>query len=189
MQQNPYNQQQNSAYPPPSTQQPQNQLWSWFRSVDTDGNGQLSVTELQQALVNGDWSPFNYETVRLMVGMFDRDHNGTIGFNEFQGLWKYIEDWKKCFQSFDTDRSGTIDQNELKSALRAFGYNLSDRFINLLITKFDRHGGRNITFDNFIQVCVTINVLTGSFRRFDTDGDGWIQIRYEDFLELVITSR
>lgn len=56
------------AGPPPGVDQ---QLWSWFKAVDTDGSGQLSADELQRALINGDWSPFNIETVRLMVNMFD----------------------------------------------------------------------------------------------------------------------
>lgn len=54
--------------PPPGCDQ---QLWSWFKAVDTDNSGHLSADELQKALINGDWSPFNIETVRLMVNMFD----------------------------------------------------------------------------------------------------------------------
>ena len=60
-----------------------------------------------------------------MFNIFDVDHSGTINFNEFVGLWKYIEDWKNCFRSFDRDNSSTIDSNELMDALRRFGYNLS----------------------------------------------------------------
>ncbi|CAG8496894.1 2297_t:CDS:2 [Acaulospora colombiana] len=47
------------------------QLWFWFQAVDTDKNGALTTEELQKALINGDWSPFNMETVRLMMNMFD----------------------------------------------------------------------------------------------------------------------
>jgi Ca2+-binding EF-hand superfamily protein len=53
--------------------------------------------------------------------MFDRDRNGTIGFNEFQALWKYITDWQSTFRSYDRDNSGNIDRNELKTALSSFG--------------------------------------------------------------------
>ncbi|GFT55147.1 hypothetical protein NPIL_481111 [Nephila pilipes] len=53
--------------------------------------------------------------------MFDRDHSGTINFDEFKALWKYITDWLNCFRSFDTDHSGNIDRNELKNALTTFG--------------------------------------------------------------------
>ena len=47
------------------------QLWYWFQAVDTDCSGFLTVDELQRALINGDWTPFNIETVRMMVSMFD----------------------------------------------------------------------------------------------------------------------
>jgi len=81
--------------PAPSQQVDQNFLWSIFQRVDADRSGHISVDELQQALSNGTWTPFNPETVRLMIGMFDRDCNGTIGFNEFGNLWRYITDWQK----------------------------------------------------------------------------------------------
>ncbi|ORX88845.1 EF-hand [Basidiobolus meristosporus CBS 931.73] len=123
-----------------------------------------------------------------MINLFDRDNNGTINYQEFVGLWRYIEDWQRCFMGFDKDRSGYIDSQELLEALRAFGYNLSPPFVNLLIRKYDRRGKGDVSFDNFIQICVTIRSLTESFRRFDSNGDGWIQINYEQFLELVLSN-
>lgn len=39
-----------------------------FKSVDRDRSGYINVDELQQALSNGTWKPFNPETVRLMIG-------------------------------------------------------------------------------------------------------------------------
>lgn len=68
------------------------------------------------------------------------DNNGTIDFREFRGLWKYVEDWSRCFKKFDQDNSGSIDCNEMGHALRTFGYNLSDRFIGILIQTFDKYG-------------------------------------------------
>lgn len=63
----------------------------------------------------GSWTPFNPETVRLMIGMFDRDRSGTINFQEFGALWKYVNDWQATFKSYDRDNSGAIDKNELKT--------------------------------------------------------------------------
>ncbi|SAL99747.1 hypothetical protein [Absidia glauca] len=171
-------QQHQPSGPPPAGTNPQ--LWTWFKAVDTDGSGQLTVHELQRALVNGDWSPFNIETVRTMVNMFD------TGFDEFTGLWNYIEEWKRCFQTFDRDGSGSVDRQELQAALQAFGFNVSDTFVSNLIQKFDRYGTNvktqghgNVSFDNFVQACVTVKTLTDSFRGFDTNQAGWIQINYE----------
>ncbi|KAJ2320741.1 hypothetical protein IWW52_001180 [Coemansia sp. RSA 2704] len=165
------------------------QLQYWFRAVDVDGSGQLDAKELQQALVNGDWSQFSMDTVRLMIGMFDRDRNGTIGFDEFVGLWHYIEDWKKCFRRFDADNSGTIDRNELFQALSAFGFRVSQQVVDLLLRKYDVQGRDAITFDNFINSCVTIRSLTDSFRRLDDNQDGWVNMNYDTFLQLVIANK
>ena len=92
-----------------------------FWRVDRDHSGSINSTELQQALSNGTWTPFNPETVRMMIGMFDRDNSSTITFDEFAALWKYVIDWQNCFRGFDRDGSGSIDKSELKQALTAFG--------------------------------------------------------------------
>ncbi len=43
-------------------------VYTWFVAVDTDKSGQITATELQAALTNGNWSNFNAETCRLMIG-------------------------------------------------------------------------------------------------------------------------
>ncbi|XP_039233250.1 programmed cell death protein 6 isoform X2 [Drosophila yakuba] len=112
--------------------------------------------ELQVALSNGTWSAFNPETIRLMIGMFDRENRGTVSFQDFGALWKYVTDWQNCFRSFDRDNSGNIDKTELKTALTSFGYRLSDHLIDVLLRKFDRFGRGTILFDDFIQCCIVL---------------------------------
>ncbi|BGP12411.1 hypothetical protein JCM10213_001984 [Rhodosporidiobolus nylandii] len=48
--------------PPPD---PNAQLRQWFSAVDTDRSGQITEQELKTALVNGDWSQFSDETVKM----------------------------------------------------------------------------------------------------------------------------
>lgn len=172
------------AYPQPGVDP--NFLWGVFQRVDRDRSGQISSKELQEALSNGTWQPFNPETVRLMIGMFDKDNSGTVNFQEFSALWKYVTDWQNCFRGYDRDNSGAIDRNELKTAITNFGYRFSDSFYDMLVRKFDRLGRGNVAFDDFIQCCVVLHTLTTAFRQFDTDQDGWITIGYEPFLNLVI---
>ena len=71
-------------------------------------------------MCKGSWTTFNPETVRLMIGMFDRDRSGTINFSEFGALWKYVQDWQTTFKSYDRDNSGSIDKNELKTGWLAY---------------------------------------------------------------------
>jgi hypothetical protein len=53
------------------------ELYKLFRAADVNGSGQLSERELSRALVNGDWTPFDSKTVKLMVKMFDVDRYHT----------------------------------------------------------------------------------------------------------------
>ncbi|KAF9957439.1 Alpha-1 3/1 6-mannosyltransferase alg-2 [Mortierella alpina] len=190
VQQQQQQQQQMNGGQTPSTLPALNSLKDWFDAVDTDHSGSLSCEELQRALMNGDgWTPFNVETVRMMMNMFDRDGDGSISFNEFIGLWNYIEKWKNCFRTYDLDGSGTIDGNELQKALRGFGYNLSEAIVSLIVTKYDVRGQGDISFDNFVQSCVTVQTLTDAFRRIDQAGTGVVTMTYEQFLGLVINNR
>lgn len=78
-----------------------------------------------------------------MIGMFDQDRSGTVNFQEFCQLWRYVTDWLNCFRSFDRDNSGNIDRTELKQALTTFGYRLSDQFYAILMKRYDRDGKGN----------------------------------------------
>lgn len=58
--------------PPPTPAPPRDgndrdALWRLFGAVDRDGSGALTEAELKTALVNGDWSPFDPHTVRMMI--------------------------------------------------------------------------------------------------------------------------
>lgn len=63
--------------------------------VDRDRSGYISADELQSALSNGTWTPFNKETVRLMIGMFDKQNTGTVSF---QGKYMSFSRGKKITQ-------------------------------------------------------------------------------------------
>jgi len=172
---------------PPAGADPQ--LWNWFTSVDTDGSGQISAHELERALVNGDWTPFDLDTVKMLMTIFDTDRSGTIGYNEFAGLWKYIKDWQNVYRHFDRDGSGSIDSRELQNALTQFGYNLTPQLLRLLAHKYGAGTSREgITFDRFVRACVVVRQLTEAFRRLDTDRDGWIQVDYEQFMSTVLSA-
>ncbi|KAG9318318.1 hypothetical protein JVU11DRAFT_403 [Chiua virens] len=175
-------------YPPPVGAD--TQLWGYFAAVDTNRSGHLSIRELQNALVNGNWTKFDLDTVKMLMNMFDTNRTGRIGFSEFTRLWNYISEWQGVFRHFDRDHSGTIERRELADALRNFGYKLSPPLLNLIEYKYVPASDAvstfgpapGITFDRFVRACVTIKTLTEAFQRVDTDGDGWAQFSYEDFM-------
>lgn len=59
------------GYPPPGGYGPPGvdpQVMAWFQAVDTDRSGHISSNELRQALTNANYSHFNDEACRLMIG-------------------------------------------------------------------------------------------------------------------------
>ncbi|KAN0081463.1 hypothetical protein V8E55_009087 [Tylopilus felleus] len=176
---------------PPADADPQ--LWTWFNGVNTDRSGEITVVELQRALDNGDWAPFDLDTIKLLMQLFDTERRGTIGFKQFSGIWWYIKDWQNLFRHFDRDRSGTIDASELRDALAQFGYRLTPHLIELIEHKYASpvtYTGRplpGITFDRFVRACVVVKQITESFKRHDTNSDGWISIDYDGFMEIVLS--
>ncbi|CAN8098913.1 unnamed protein product [Discula destructiva] len=157
-----------------------------FRAVDKNGTGQLSEKELSAALVNGDWTAFDPHTVRMMIRMFDSDRSGTIGFDEFCGLWSFLASWRTLFDRFDADRSGSIQLNEFRDALVAFRYRLSDGFVQLLFHTYDKRGEGQLSFDLFVQACISLKRMTDVFKKYDDDRDGYITLSFEDFLTEIL---
>ncbi|KAF2099668.1 EF-hand [Rhizodiscina lignyota] len=167
---------------PPKDASDKDALWPLFRAVDKDQSGQLSEKELKAALVNGDWSSFDPHTVKMMIRMFDTDRSGTINFDEFCGLWGFLAAWRTLFDRFDLDRSGNISYNEFSDALVAFGYRLSPSFITLLFRTYDRRGENAMSFDLFVQACISLKRMTDVFKKYDDDRDGYITLSFEEFL-------
>lgn len=66
------------------------------------------------------------------------------------------------------------------------GFNFSPNFTKQLTTKSKDH--KEVSVDEFIVLCVTIQRLTEGFRARDTQHNGVISIGFEDFLSLVLTS-
>lgn len=121
--------------------------------------------------------------------MFDTDHNGTISFEEFRGLWRYLQEWRQVFSRFDTDKTGIINAQELGVAFTQMGFRLSTQFVNLIIARYDPQSRRGLKMDMFIQACVLLKQLTDAFRSRDTHQAGTIRIGYEDFMSMVVLNK
>ncbi|KOS36193.1 hypothetical protein ACN38_g13086, partial [Penicillium nordicum] len=188
-----------SPVPPPLTapsDDPQ-QLFPLFRAANSSHSGALTEGELGSALVNGDYTSFHPRTVRLMIRMFDRDGSGTISFDEFVSLWRYLAAWRELFDRFDEDRSGRVSQPEFEKALVAFGYRLSGKFISIIFGVFESKGKQmsntpkdprltGMSFDLFVQACISLKRMTDVFKRYDDDRDGYITLSFEEALTEIL---
>lgn len=189
--------------PGPTSDDPQ-QLRPLFYAANKSRTGALTESELGSALVNGDYSHFDPNTVKTMVRMFDRNGDGVIRFEEFVSLWRFLAAWRELFDRFDEDRSGKISLEEFEKALVAFGYRLSRTFVRVLFTTYEAKGrrragstagtpypgsggGRGMSFDLFVQACISLKRMTDVFKRYDDDRDGYITVSFEEFLTEVLS--
>jgi Ca2+-binding EF-hand superfamily protein len=108
--------------------------------VDKDRSGKIDANELFEALRYSQYQYYAYETVNMLMTLFDVDGSRTIDIYEFQQLWNYLGEWQMLFETFDMDRTGSINVHELKQALYAFGYRLSDPLLECLVAKFSVRG-------------------------------------------------
>jgi len=101
------------------------------------------------------------------------------------------------FRDFDTNASGTIEGNELRSALDELGYPLAPDIVQLLMYKYatvraETYSRRSsvlaLTFDHFIRVCVTLKHLSRGFLELPRDPGGYVRMDYQTFMGLVLSA-
>ncbi|KAK4345972.1 hypothetical protein RND71_036148 [Anisodus tanguticus] len=146
-----------SAFPPGTDPN----VIACFQMADQDGSGLIDDKELQKALSSYNQS-FSLRTVHLLMYLFTNTNTRKIGPKEFTSVFYSLQEWRGIFERFDRDRSGKIDSSELRDALLSLGYAVSPSILDLLVSKFDKTGGKNkaIEYDNFIEyVCALMQIF------------------------------
>ncbi|WWC89587.1 uncharacterized protein L201_004512 [Kwoniella dendrophila CBS 6074] len=190
-----YQQPQQARSPPPPPQ-PQGaddaELQRMFNQFDSSRTGDLSAHDLQRLLAKDTMMDAREDAVKMLMNIFDTDRSGTINFMEFEGLYRYIQDWHGIFRRFDRDSSGTIDRKELHNALLGFGFSLPKEMVIKLEKRFapppisGQIQNKGISFDRFLMACVTVKHYTEAFRRLDPNGQNHITVDYNSFMEIVL---
>ncbi|PAN15938.1 hypothetical protein PAHAL_3G021500 [Panicum hallii] len=172
-----------SAFPPGTDPN----VVACFQAADRDGSGMIDDKELQSAL-SGYNQSFSLRTVHLLMYLFTNTNVRKIGPKEFTSVFYSLQNWRAIFERFDRDRSGKIDSSELRDALLSLGYSVSPTVLDLLVSKFDKTGGKSraIEYDNFIECCLTVKGLTEKFKEKDTAYSGSATFTYEAFMLTVL---
>ncbi|KAJ6937530.1 sorcin [Populus alba x Populus x berolinensis] len=71
-------------------------LREWFERVDSEKTGNITATQLKSALAVGNLE-FPLSVVQQMIRMYDSDRNGTMSFDEFVGLNKFLLKVQQAF--------------------------------------------------------------------------------------------
>ena len=91
---------------------------------------------------------------------------------------------REAFDLFDTDGSGTIDDKELKVAMRALGFEPKKEEIKKMISDIDKDGSGTIDFEEFLEMMTakmserdSREEILKAFRLFDDDETGKISFK------------
>ncbi|KAI0207977.1 Calpain small subunit 1 [Lamellibrachia satsuma] len=105
---------------------------------------------------------FAEDTCRGMVAMMDVDQSGKLGYDEFRILWSGVKLWKTVFKKFDKDQSGTFNSYELRQALRATGFTVSNATFNTLVMRYSHKDG-TMYFDDYLRCVIRMKTMFAIF--------------------------
>ena len=130
---------------------------------------------------------FGVDACRSMVAMHDGDLSGKLGFDEFKVLWKDLRKWKGVFKTYDKDNSGKLSSYELRSALHASGFKLSNRTFSTLVMRFSNKSGE-IEFSDFMLCAIKLKTMLASFRDYDAQRQGIAAFDVDSFIATTMYS-
>merc|ERR1712166_1374546 len=106
-----------------------------------------------------------------------------------------VEEVREVFGLFDADNSGAIDCRELKGAMRALGFEVSNEELTKMVTDIDTDGNGSVEFKEFVGMMtgkmgekdsredVDDEELQDMINQSDKDGDG--EINFDEFYRVM----
>jgi len=89
--------------------------------------------------------------------------------------WDTKKFLRSIFNEMDLNNDGSIASSELQEVLRrGQGSDFSSKTIDHLITKYDKNGDREISFEEFYDLYINLNEEYENFLLTDSDGSGFI---------------
>jgi Ca2+-binding EF-hand superfamily protein len=149
-----------------------------FRHFDTDGDGSISVSELEQALDDlcifssiSNWK----EQVPSLLAKFDSSGDGHVSLREFFKFLGLSADYapnivqkmtnifaiatqkgltiKDIFAELDADGSGALNADELQAGLKKIGTfgEISSEDAVAVVKRFDKDGDEKVSTEEFVK--------------------------------------
>ncbi|CAN0878721.1 unnamed protein product [Linum grandiflorum] len=164
-------------------------LREWFDRVDSDRIGSVTATQLKTALAVGNLE-FPLSVVQQMIRMYDFDRNGTMSFDEFVALNKFLVKVQQAFSDLERDR-GYLVPDDVYEGLVKLGfpldspafYTVCEYFIECFSWQsFDQKKNGKFRLDDFISICIFVHSARNLFESFDTAKQGRISLDINQFI-------
>lgn len=160
-----------------------------FQTIDKDKSGQLTLQEVQEALIMEGMSS---EEVKKVFAGLNQDHQSTVSYSEFlaatlsKRLYQSEERIREAFSRLDVDGSGFITADNLRKVM---GDDYDSKRVEEMLHDADAEGDGKINYEEFAKLIkeereARVTELhpetelvrergdTGSFSDIDEDGEG-----------------
>ncbi|VAI10263.1 unnamed protein product [Triticum turgidum subsp. durum] len=137
-------------------------LREWFDRVDAAGTGNITSPQLQSALAVGNLD-FPLSVVQQMIRMYDFDRNGTMSFEEFLALNKFLQKVQTVFSSLERGR-GFLSLEDVYEALIKLSFSLDSPAFYTVCESFDKSKKGMVRLDEFISICIFVQSARNVFR-------------------------
>jgi Ca2+-binding EF-hand superfamily protein len=123
-----------------------------FRRVDPNGNGLLSLAELDKAVIES-WPQWNNKSAIMRAyKSADTNQTGFVGKSEFEFFMRYLAHYNNLWAAFadiDTSNDRRVNRDEFVAGAHQLGIRLQKPEVERFFKTIDRNGGGEILFDEF----------------------------------------
>ncbi|XP_031123802.1 sorcin-like [Ipomoea triloba] len=154
-------------------------LKEWFDRVDSDKTGSITAIQLKSVFAIGNLE-FPISVVEQMIRMYDFDRNGTMSFDEFAELNKFLQKIQNVFSELERGR-GFLMPDDVYEALTRIGFSLDSPAFYTVCESFDKAKNGKFKLDDFISLCIFVQSARNLFNSFDTSKQGRISLDFNQF--------
>ncbi|XP_028768079.1 sorcin [Neltuma alba] len=155
-------------------------LREWFDRVDSDRSGNITALQLKRALSVGNLE-FPLSVVQQMIRMYDFDRNGTMNFEEFVALNKFLLKVQHAFSDLERGR-GFLVPEDVHEALVKVGFMLDSPAFYTVCESFDQSKNGRFRLDDFISLCIFVQSARNLFNSFDAAKQGRVTLDFNQFV-------
>ncbi|ORY41467.1 EF-hand [Neocallimastix californiae] len=132
-----------------------------FNKYDLDHSRTIEVSEFKAMVYDLGYFLSDNE-LKSAIETLDRSGTGSISLEDFKKWWNSKDRWSKIkvteenmkllteisnlFQTFDTDKSGTIDKSELNKTTK-----ISKSKVKKVFAEIDTNGDGELSFNEFVE--------------------------------------
>ncbi|XP_042378321.1 sorcin-like isoform X1 [Zingiber officinale] len=162
-------------------------LREWYDRVDSNRSGNITAHQLQRALSVGNLD-FSLSVVQQMIRMYDFDGNGTMNFEEFLALNKFLLKVQNAFTLKERGR-GYLNPDDVYEGLVSLGFSLDSPSFLTVCESFDKNKRGMVLLDDFISLCIFVQSARNLFNSFDTTKQGRVTLDFNQFVYCTANSR